>query len=488
VKGWFGGASTAGAGQGFEADPGVSPESGYDLRFLDPGGLQATATLRMNHLQHRWLVEQLPAWEREGIVTADGARWLRERYPVESRGGLAQMIVGALGSLLIGTGLIAVLAYNWDDFPRWVRLVLALGPLAVTQAATAWVLRQNEAAKPWHREAAALAQTLAAGAAMALVSQIYNLPGRWTELVFWWCVVALPLAWALKSQAVAIAYLLGIAVWTIGEAGERWSWLQPAEIADVRIWFPILLAGVLPLWPGLDLSGRPAVGSRIVLAASALLGLFAVAAHATWRVDHPRDSFFWLAMLSSAAVLLFPLSRDGIAEPLSRKPQVVIGGLALVIMALIATYEDPAGDLVRSVESAMPLGWCWLLAAVVVAFAVVAVRQGRFAVLTVAGLAALPIVLALLRPPGGSGWPVAIAYSLVLLAIGVALIVLELLGRQGAARVGATLITLLVILRMVDADVSLLAKGLAFIVVGSGFLAFNTFISRRRLTAAGGSP
>ena len=135
----------------------------------------------MSLIHHRWLDEQLPAWEREGIVTTDGARKLRERYPAEPQGGLAQLVVGAVGALLIGTGLIAVLAFNWDDFPRWVRLVLALGPLAVTQAVSWWVLGRGESAKPWQREAAALVQTLAVGAAMALVSQIYNLPGKWTD-------------------------------------------------------------------------------------------------------------------------------------------------------------------------------------------------------------------------------------------------------------------------------------------------------------------
>ncbi len=114
------------------------------------------------------------------------------------------MIVGAVGAILIGTGLIAVLASKWADFSRWVRL--ALGPLAAAQAVSRWVLRRNEATKPWQREAAAFVQTLAAGAAMALVSQIYNLPGKWTDLVFWWCVVSVPLAWVLRSQAVGIAY------------------------------------------------------------------------------------------------------------------------------------------------------------------------------------------------------------------------------------------------------------------------------------------
>lgn len=444
----------------------------------------------MSLIHNRWLAEQLPAWERDGIVSADGARRLRERYAVEPQAGLAQLIVGAVGALLIGFGLIAVLAYNWDDFPRWVRLGLALGPLAATQAVSWWVLGRDGAARPWHREVAALVQTLAVGAALALVSQIYNLPGKWTDLVFWWCVVSVPLAWVMKSNAVAIAYLIGITVWTVAESFERANYSAAIGIADVRLWFPLLLAGVLPLWPGPDLRDRPAPGSRLVLAVSALLGLLAVAASTTVRPAHMFPSFTgfpWLAMLSAAALLLFPLDRGGRAEPLASKPQVLLGGGALVVMALIGTFEGPARDFVKGVGVTASLGWCWLLLAVVVAFAIIAFRQARFAVLAVAGLVLVPLLAAPLSMDDTSGWPVAITYSLVLLATAIALIALEFLGRQGAARIGAALITILVILRMADADLSLLTKGLAFIVIGSGFLAFNAFITRRRVAVAGGS-
>jgi hypothetical protein len=441
--------------------------------------------MRLTH--ERWLDEQLPVWEREGIVTAEGAQRLRERYPAKPQTSLAQTLVGGVGALLIGNGLIAVLAYNWDDFPRWVRLVLALGPLAATQAVSWWVLLKDETAKPWQREAAALAQTLAVGAALALVSQIYNLPGTWTELVFWWCVVSVPLAWVLRSQAVAIAYLLGITCWTIAQTAER-AVDGLGEAADVRFWYPLLLAGIVPLWPGLDLRERPAVGSRFVLAASTLIGLCAVGGYAAIQPTDPSPAFYWLAMLSAAVVMLCPLDREGIAEPIDRKPQVLLGGIVLVSMALISTYEDPARELAWSVFPALASSWCWLLLAVVMVFAGIAFRQGRVAVLAVAALGLVPLLTAPLATVRAGGWPVAITYSLVLLATGVLLIALEFFGRQGAARIGAFLITLLVIMRMVDAELSLLAKGLAFIVIGSGFLAFNAYVTIRRVTTTKGSP
>lgn len=434
----------------------------------------------MNSPCHRWLVEQLPEWEREGLVTPEAAQTLRGRYRVEPRPEFAQMIVGAMGALLIGVGLIAVLAYNWDEFPRPVRLLLALGPLAATQAMSGLVLRKGQAARPWLRETAPLLQTLAVGAAMAIVSQIYNIQGEWTDLAFWWCVVAVPLAWVFQSHAVAIVYLLGITAWAIGESTGSFSFR--AEAADLRVWYPLLLAGILPLWPGANLKRWPPTASRWVLAASSLVGFIAVASQASrW----PSRGLPWMAMLTSAVIMLLPLNREGTAAPLARKPQVILGGIALVFMSLCATYEDPARELMKAVESAILLSWCWVLGGVLVTFGAVAVFQRRFAVLAVAGLAVVPLPSYALAPSGAGGWPMAVTYSLVLLTTAIALIALEFMGRQGAARIGATLITILVIMRMADADMSLLVKGVAFIVIGFGFLAFNAFISRRRAATLG---
>ena len=273
----------------------------------------------MSLMHHRWLAEQLPAWEREGIVTAEGARTLRQRYAAEPRGGLAQMVVGASGALLIGTGLIAVLAYNWDDFPRWVRIALALGPLAITQAVSWWVLQKDEAAKPWQREAAAVVQTLAVGAAMALVSQIYNLPGKWTDLVFWWCVVSVPLAWVLRSQAVAITYLVGIAVWTIAQEADPRTWdillTTPLGATQIvlgnlfgRLFFILaLLVSSLPLFAITQYFGG-VPGDRIFLsyliaACAALVVGSAAVALSVSRVVGKRAVFaFYVSVISYLAV------------------------------------------------------------------------------------------------------------------------------------------------------------------------------------------
>jgi uncharacterized membrane protein len=211
----------------------------------------------MNTSHRRWLLEQLPKWEQEQLLTADSLRVLRERYAVdESEVGLAQMVMGVLGALLIGAGLIAVIGYNWDDFSRPVRLLFAFLPLLLTQLFSFRVLRGGQAIAAWVRETAALLQALATGACIALISQIYHLGGEWPDFLFWWFLLSLPLTWVLRSNAVAIFYLVAIAVWSVNQVDHGSPW------QDSPLIYPLLLLGLLPYWPGLP--PRMSLPSRCV--------------------------------------------------------------------------------------------------------------------------------------------------------------------------------------------------------------------------------
>ena len=104
--------------------------------------------------------------------------------------------------MLVGTGLIAVIGYNWDDFGRGTRLMFAFLPLLLSQGFSAWVLARGSRIPAWVRETAGLLQVLAGGAAIAIVSQIYHLGGTWQDFLFWWILVSLPVLWAMRAHAV----------------------------------------------------------------------------------------------------------------------------------------------------------------------------------------------------------------------------------------------------------------------------------------------
>lgn len=427
----------------------------------------------MSASRQRWLLEQIPDWEREGLLTPEAAGLLRERYALDaSRPGLGQVLLGALGALLIGSGLIAILGHNWDDFSRPVRLLCAFLPLLAAQIFTWQVLRRGAAA--WVRETAGLLQALAAGACLALVSQIYHLGGDWPDFLRAWFLLALPLAWLLRSEAVTLFYLVAITVWTLSRFESKEAWLDSALL------YPLLLVALLPRW-----WQQPAPGTvmRWLIVVSAALGLGAAAAEAVQRGEVGRgrgDALLLLWSFLAAGFVLLPLTARGQVESLARKPQVVLGGLWLFGFGLAATFSGVGRDLLRGAPAllSLPVGWVGL--ALLAGLTALVARQRRWAVLTVASVVLLPLLVHAVFPAAPRGTLLAGLFTAHLSLVGLTLILLDFAGRPAAPRLGAAMLSLLVIARMADSDLSLLAKGLAFILVGSAFLAFNFFMSRRR--------
>lgn len=430
----------------------------------------------MNTSHQRWLLEQLPQWEREGLLTADAARTLRERNAVDdSQPGVAQIIMGSLGALLIGTGLITVIGYNWDDFSRPVRLLFAFLPLLITQLFSFRELQRGAASTAWVRETAALLQALATGACIAIVSQIYNLGGDWPDFLFWWLLLSLPLVWVLRSQAVAIFYLIGIAVWSVNQA-EHWDvWYHSALL------YPVLLLGLAPFWPGWPPRWQLGRSLQWVATLSLCVGLAAAADSSVSLRMHtsyvPFSSLVWLWSLTASALLLLPFKADASSDKRRQYPHVTVSGFILLALSFAASFSDFSSGTLSKLEMVMTMPWAWVCLTLVGLFALPAIRQQRWALLGVSSLSLSPL-LALLA--GSRAEPILPwIMTLHLLGLGILLIALELAGRRGAPRLGATLICVLIMARIFESEFSLLIKGLVFIAVGVVFLAFNILMSRQ---------
>ncbi|MES2596949.1 MAG: DUF2157 domain-containing protein [Verrucomicrobiota bacterium] len=426
----------------------------------------------MSAPNHRWLHTQLPQWEREGLITAENAVTLRKRHPFDESGpGIAQVAMGVLGALLIGVGLIAIIGYNWDHFTRPIRLLFAFAPLLGAQVFSWWALKQGDACARWIRETAAFFQAMTAGASIAIVSQIYNLGGDWPEFLLAWALLSLPLTWVMRSHAVVIFYLVCITVWSLHESSRHPAWHESARA------YPLLLLGLFPFWPGWKFDQPLSTTLRWAVALSASIGL---AAASYQMVDHPWSDFevaAWMWSLTAAMMTLLPLSEAGVHASTRQKPQVVFGFLYLLGFGIVATFLDVGRDLTEAIHQAMKLPWTWLLIIVTIAFAVHAAIQRRWAVLSVASLTLTPMLALMTGEKAASVLPWLMTLHLSL--IGITLILIEFLDRKGAPRLGAALLSVLIMARLFESDLSLLMKGIAFIVVGVAFLVFNIVLSRR---------
>src|SRR3954453_1354294 len=123
----------------------------------------------------RWLLAELPELVTAGVLTEETAGALRQHYASQPSGEprrIGFVLSAILGSLLVGAGIVLLVAHNWDFLSRPVRGAIAFAPLVLSQALAAFVLVRRSESVAW-RETAAILNVAAIGTAIALVSQTY---------------------------------------------------------------------------------------------------------------------------------------------------------------------------------------------------------------------------------------------------------------------------------------------------------------------------
>ena len=91
----------------------------------------------------RWLYQELPELTAKGVISQEAAGKIRQHYgelKPANKTPVILIICGVLGALLIGLGIILLLAHNWDQFSRLTRAILSFVPLVLGQGLALWVL------------------------------------------------------------------------------------------------------------------------------------------------------------------------------------------------------------------------------------------------------------------------------------------------------------------------------------------------------------
>ena len=190
------------------------------------------------------------------IISETTAAEIRDFYEQkqERLSGRLFTIFSVLGAVLVGLGIILIVAHNWEELSKSVKTILAFIPLAIGQIAAGYTLLKRKESTAW-REGSGAFLFFAVGACLALISQIYQLPGSIGDFLFSWMLLVLPIIYVLGSGIVNLFFLFGITYYA-AETG----YMNPID-AKERYWYWILLAASLPFYYQLY---RKAPGSNMM--------------------------------------------------------------------------------------------------------------------------------------------------------------------------------------------------------------------------------
>ena len=441
----------------------------------------------------RWLQEQLPGWVRQEVISPAQAEALRRLYPEpKTAQPWGMLIFSGIGAVVIGLGVILLLAYNWHAIPKFGKLGLIFGALLAAHGGGLRLLQ----APDWRRqlgEALSVLGTMLFGAGIWLVAQVYHIDEHYPNGFLLWGLGALALAWTLPSVAQAVLAAVVLSVWGGTENfgfGTAVHWAPLLLVVGVgglawkersRVLLAVVLAGVCFLLLTNSAQGRGVVAFPVALNLSALLVAAAFLARRGARFPDSAailDFFGWIGFLFVSYLLSF----HSLSEEALRWHKHLVSDQRWLELALYGWLPFALGLA----------AWAWA--------ALVARRQGGAGagfVTTEVWLLPLTVLLAqvlaaLLPMAGGSmteegGVAVAGIFNLVLLAV--AGMWMARGCREGELKpviLGSLLLVLLVAARYFDLFDSLALRGLVFLVVGGVLFAEGFFYRRARQRADAG--
>lgn len=418
----------------------------------------------MKKSHQNWLREQAVAWVDKEIISQSQADKILAEYPEKQIMPWSfQSTFGALGAVLIGLGLLLVLAHNWDTLPRGVRLTSVMVLLVASQIGTFLAMKWERFDR--YREGLSFVQSLMVGASLFLAAETFPLGIDIAWLLGAWMVLILPIAYLAETVLPVFVYMAVLFAWLFGAHLTSYIWFA----------WPLLFA-LVPIQRRMEENESKGKGVLAWLMVIALSTAFLVCFRA----------YFGDFAVQIMAIFFYTLSSMGIrldrTDEFWNKPLFSLGLIGSLVCTFLLTFYNMWH---HSAEVSLGAPFFLLLATFGVAMFFVW-KHSRMTkgdvLLRLSSM--MPSIIGVTSFLWLLGLPDGIAVSIMniyLLVIG-----LFLLGRGYRKRqvsifnIGMMLISALIIARFFDVDMSFLVRGVLYIVLGIVFLWVNYRIMRQK--------
>jgi uncharacterized membrane protein len=160
--------------------------------------------------------------KKAGLITPEQQRQIVEHFKLKEEGGRFLTIISFVGAVLVACGIISLIAANWEEIPRGVKIAVGL-LLMLGAHGGGWYLREVNGHYRKSGEALHLVGSGLFLGNIALIGQIYHLSARPPNaILLWWAGIA-ALPWLLRSKAQHILSLLAFGLWFGMEINQQGS-------------------------------------------------------------------------------------------------------------------------------------------------------------------------------------------------------------------------------------------------------------------------
>lgn len=423
------------------------------------------------------LIKDIQDLVKAEVISVEVADKIRDYY--RKKEGLSKnrliIVFGILGAILIGLGIILILAHNWDELSRFTKTTFAFIPLLIGQVVCGFVLLKKQDNVAW-RESSSAFLFFSVGASISLVSQIYNIPGNLSSFLLTWMLLCLPLVYLMKSSVTSLFYIIGITYF----AAETNYFTFPSS-ESYLYW--LLLLFILPYY---YLLFKKKPESNYMIFHNWLIPLSVVITLGT--LAQTNEELMFIAYTSLFAILyLIGNSNFFRLQKTMNNSYKILGSLGTIVLLLILSFDWFWIDLKnKSFQFNEVIPSPEFFTSTIISLLAAGLLYLQLKNKTLSQIKPIALVFVLFIPTFliGLSYEISVVFiNIFVLAIGIFTI------RDGAKQdhlgvlnFGLLIITALIICRFFDESINFVLRGILFVTVGVGFFATNYWILKKRKT------
>lgn len=411
---------------------------------------------------------------KNDVITEEIANQINDYYLSKETKSSSRfpLILGVLGSILMGSGIILILAHNWDVFSRNFKTIIAFTPLVVAQIITGFSIIKNKS-NTW-KEASGTLLFFTVGSCMALISQIYNIPGDLSTYLITWCLLCLPLIYLLKSKAVILLTVVTITYYAI-IVGYDFMGMH-----STSPWL-YLITMVLTVPSYLHLL-KQKVYSNFVSILNWLLPLSIIMVTGAFLVDIEHSAIL-IYMLVFGLLYNIGNLKSFKNQKLRRNGYLILGSLGTVITLLLSSFKWIWDELHGDTFDMQSQDLYTIILLLLISFGIVIYnykkrrKQSIFSFYQVAFIAFM-IVHSLNTSYDNLG---VVVINAILFVLGLQTVYIGIKKTHFTVlNFGLIILTTLIVCRFFDTNIAFYIKGLIFLFLGLGFFITNYIMFKKK--------
>lgn len=276
-----------------------------------------------------WLANEISLWVKNEIITSEQSERILSQYALDNETNESKtretwspgiIALSVLGALMIGGGLLLILANQWEYFSLFWKQVMSFLPIVTGLSVFVYAYVRQSGSIAWREGASGFFMVMIA-ASLGLVIQTFQLESKQLDLILIWLIASLPIIYVANSSLAAILYLIGALVWQADAIGN-----------EKMIYWLLFLAIVPHLWLNLRQPLQQPIRRNLLVSTLALIWPFAwfpnyAGGISEYSILTPTLA---LGIYMMASRWVYPNEKPGLLSPL-----FLTGYLGILIYTLI---------------------------------------------------------------------------------------------------------------------------------------------------------